>query len=446
MLSTPLITEPAMNDDKPLSVHDSSATTPASVSTETTSAATPPNEEKPRMWRLVLPTCFLLAIVMLLANFLPLVLIQWRRAEAHAEADAIYLRRRAELKAESEVASAELAALDDKAKLVSLGFRYAVAKVLPSVVNVANLKEPADAVGKKRPLDSDHKVSPASVGSGILIRPGYVLTNFHVVQGGDQLRIVFASGRVLTVGAADVRGDPATDLAIIKLPDDVSEPLKEDMKNTVVFADSEKSVHVGDWSLAIGSPMGLRQTVTSGIISAKDRLIDKLDMVELLQTDAAINPGNSGGPLFDQLGRVVGINVALASENGINRGIGFAIPSNTAVSIADALIDHGEVVRGYLGIGMEELPLEKAKLLGVDGAVVVTRVQPGNAGEKAGLQPGDIVVGFNGKPLQSFNAVRHLRQLIIDTLPGSQVMLDFVRNEARRTITAAIAKRPMFLQ
>lgn len=409
-----------------------------------------PSVEKSRMWQMVVPTAFLLAVVMLLANILPLVLVHFRLAEANAEAEAIYLKRRAELKAEAEFAAQQLAAIDQKVGLVSLGFRHVVGKVSPSVVNIANLRD----IGKKDdplakgPLtydsDKDRKYNFSGMGSGVLIKPGYLMTNHHVVQGADRLRIIFASGRVIGVDGSAVVTDPITDLAIIKLPTDVSEPLKEDMKQTVVFADTDKDVAVGDWALAIGSPLGLRQTVTVGIISAKDRLIDKLDMVELLQTDAAINPGNSGGPLFDQLGRVVGINVAIVNENGVNRGIGFAIPSNTANKIANALIERGEVVRGYVGVGMEEFPSSKAKVLGVDGgAVMVMKVIPGQPGDQAGLKVGDVIAKFNGQPLQHFQAMRHLRQLIVDAEPGKEATFEVYRENARSEVKVAIGKRPV---
>lgn len=421
---------------------------PASLASVPQRTAEPHN----RMWQLVVPTCFLLAVVMLLANILPLVLVHWRRTSATMDAEAIYLKRRAELKAEAESASEQLDKLDSKIGLVSLGFRHVVNKVSPSVVSIANLREPGkkDDPLAKGPLtydsDKDQKFSQSGIGSGVLIRPGVLLTNYHVVQGADRLRIVFSSGRVMSVDGSTVIVDPITDLAVIKLPTDVSGPLKEDMGKIVTFADSEKDVDVGDWALAIGSPLGLRQTVTAGIISAKDRLIDKLDMVELLQTDAAINPGNSGGPLFDQRGRVVGINVAVASETGVNGGIGFAIPSNTAVKIADELLKRGEVVRGFLGIRLEEFPSPKAKVLGIEGgAAMVMRVEPGEAGDKAGLKTGDIVARFNEQPLQKYQAVRHLRQLIVDAAPGREATIELYRDGTRRELKAEIGKRPVQL-
>src|SRR5207253_2663490 len=167
---------------------------------------------------------------------------------------------------------------------------------------------------------------------------------------------------------------------------DLPANLREDVNVTTAFADSDKDVQVGDWALAIGSPLGLRQTVTQGVVSAKGRLLTMLDLVELLQTDAAINPGNSGGPLFDQYGRIMGINVAIASDNGGNQGIGFAIPSNTAKKIFEQLRAQGEVPRGFLGIALMEVLGAKAKALGLgeNGGVLITLVEPNPAAGKAG--------------------------------------------------------------
>jgi serine protease DegS len=414
--------------------------------------AAPLAPENRRMWQLVVPTCFLLAVVMLLANVLPLVLVHWRRAEAQVEADAIYLKRRAELKAEAEVANLQLEGIDKKVSLVALGFRLVVSKVSPSVVNITAFQEPkkGEELNSKKPMiydaEKDRRYVLHAEGSGVLVRPGYVLTNFHIVENAHRLRVAFASGRVLGADAAAVASDPLTDLAVVKLPDDVSAELKEDLKQSVRFADSDKDVEVGDWALAIGSPLGLRQTVTVGVISAKGRLLKdrSLDMVELLQTDAAINPGNSGGPLFDQLGRVVGINVALARDRGIDRGIGFAIPSNTVHKIADALVEHGEVTRGYLGIRMDELAGPAVKKLGIGaGAAIIDKVTRGDPGDKAGLQPGDIIVKFNNEALRKYQADRHLRQLIVDAEPGREVTLEIYRSNVRRDLKATIGKRPL---
>src|SRR5207302_11308296 len=184
---------------------------------------------------------------------------------------------------------------------------------------VINLRDPkkADPFHKRNLLfdpDKDRKYAQQGVGSGILVKPGFVLTNFHVIRQAQRLRITFASGHSIGVDPDAVASDPVTDLAVIRLPTDAS--LKEDVNVTTPFADSDKDVHVGDWALAIGSPLGLRQTVTQGVVSAKGRLLTMLDLVELLQTDAAINPGNSGGPLFDQYGRIMGLNVSIDSASG----------------------------------------------------------------------------------------------------------------------------------
>ena len=169
-----------------------------------------------------------------------------------------------------------------------------------------------------------------------------------------------------------------------------------------------------------------------------------LDMVELLQTDAAINPGNSGGPLFDQYGRIMGINVAIASDNGGNQGIGFAIPSNTAKKIFEQLRTKGEVPRGYLGIGLEEVAGPQAKALGLGdhGGVRITLIQPRQAAEEAGLQAGDVITHINNQMLPRDQAARHFRQLIVDTDPDEHVAVEILRNGRRENFQIKVGKRP----
>ena len=195
--------------------------------------------------------------------------------------------------------------------------------------------------------------------------------------------------------------------------------------------------------MAVGSPLGLKQTVTQGVISAKGRLLNMLDIdkIELLQTDAAIFPGNSGGPLFDQYGRVMGINVAIASDNGANQGIGFAIPSNTAKRIADLLLTKGEVPRGYLGIAMDELPPMVKALNIADGAILVRHVIAGEAGSRAGLQAGDIIIRINKESI-SREPIRHFRQLVVDLEPGREATFEIVRNHEHQQIPVTVGKRP----
>jgi len=402
----------------------------------------------------LIPLATFLAVVLLAVFASPALLYRWRSAEAQVDAEAAYLRRQAELRAEAEAAEKQLDLLDKRINLVSLGFREVVRKVAPHVVNVANYRTPRPGegalLGKRtlfHDLADDRPYIQAAIGSGILVKPGYILTNDHVVRSAERLRLTFASGQSLVVDAKRVATDRITDLAVIHLPEDLPAGLRAEANVTTEFADSDKSVQVGDWVLAVGSPLGLKQTVTHGVISAKGRLLHMLDLVELLQTDAPINPGNSGGPLFDQYGRVAGINVAIASDTGVNQGIGFAIPSNTAKAIVEQLVAHGEVVRGFAGIVMGELTKDRLKRLGLeeDSGVVVQEVIAGQAAGKAGIQPGDVILRINGEALGAVNPVRQLRQRILDTAPGTQVAVDIVRGEVRRVVHMTIGKRPPML-
>jgi serine protease Do len=381
----------------------------------------------------------------------PFLVLRWRSAEAQAEAETAYLHRQAELRAESEAAEKNLDLMDRRVKLVSLGFREVARKVAPKVVNVSNEKEvPLDAAHQfaKKPLFYDSRKDKVymevGVGSGIIVKPGLVLTNNHVVKGAERLRVTFASGQWVTVGAESLAADPVTDLAVIRLPADPGPGLRQDQDVTTEFADSDKDVQVGDWCLAVGSPLGLKQTVTAGIISAKGRLLGLLDLVELLQTDAAINPGNSGGPLFDQMGRLAGINVAIATETGVNQGIAFAIPSNTARDIFNQLVEKGEVVRGYVGIAMQDVPEDQVRRLGIGdtGGVVVGQVVPGQAADRAGIEVGDVIVRYNREPVGGGNPIKQLRKMVLETRPDTTVPVEIVRRGQRQTLEVTIGKRP----
>jgi serine protease Do len=391
----------------------------------------------------------------------PWLFLRWRVAQAQADADAIYLRRTAELRAESEAADKRLAALDDKLKLVSLGFREVARKVAPSVVNVVNEYEIEDGkagVLLRRSGFYDPRArayfAQDGVGAGLIVRPGFVLTNYHVVRSAlpskelskkkVRLRVTFANDDWVTLDAKrDVATDALSDLAVLKLPQE-GDYSRRPIEFPAVFADSDKDVHVGDWALAVGSPLGLRQTVTAGIISAKGRLLSQFDLTDMLQTDAAINPGNSGGPLFDQLGRVVGINTAIASETGRNEGIGFAIPSNSAKEICEQLIEKGEVVRGFVGVVMRELSDREAFELGVEetGGVLVSMVGKRLPAEKAGIRVGDVLTRYDGKAVGFRNAMRQLKQCILTTPPGTVVPVEIMRNGRQQTVEVTISKRP----
>jgi S1-C subfamily serine protease len=403
------------------------------------------------LWNRVLPIMLLMSLFVLILYAVPYLLYHWRMMDAHADADSAYTKRRAELKAETEHADEMLDKLDKRVVLTSLGFREVVRKVAPNVVNVANFREPKaeEMAHMKKNLifdwENDHKYIQAGVGSGLILEQGVILTNYHVVKDAQRLRISFASGQTIGIDPSALVMDAITDLAVIRLPKNLPAGVQAELQNKVVFADSDKDVEVGDWALAIGSPLGLKQTVTQGVISAKGRLLNMLDIdkIELLQTDAAIFPGNSGGPLFDQYGRVMGINVAIASDNGGNQGIGFAIPSNTVKRICELLLAKGEVPRGYLGIAMDELPGPQVKLLKIDdGAVVVKHVIAGEAASRAGLQPGDIIVRINKESINRVQPIRHFRQIIVDLEPGTEATVEIVRNEERHQIPITVGKRP----
>ena len=406
------------------------------------------------LWSWVLPTMFLMMFLLCVLYALPYIRYHWQILDAQADAEAVFMKRRAELKADAEHADQRLDLLDKRVHLTALGFREVVRKVAPNVVNIVNYREvkPTElkALEKKKNViydpDNDKRYVQTGVGSGLIVKPGVILTNHHVIKGAERLRISFASGQSIGVDADAATSDTITDLAVIRLPEHLSPGLKEDAQQSAAFADSDKDVQVGDWALAIGSPLGLRQTVTQGVISAKGRLLGMLDLVELLQTDAAMNPGNSGGPLFDQFGRVVGINVAIVSDNGGNQGLGFAIPSNTAKKIAEQLLTTGEVPRGYLGIAMEELPGPQAKTLKIDdGGVIVKDVVKGEAAAKAGIKVGDIILKVNKDVLSRLQPIRHFRQLVVDLEPGAEVTLEVLRDEERLPIVVTMGKRPAHL-
>jgi S1-C subfamily serine protease len=443
---------PAVPPPEPLPPAGIVAELPAPLPVQPPPPEPPPAPPAGRgLWNWVLPGMFFLAMLVLVVYATPYMLYHWRIVEAQGEAEATFLKRRAELRAEAEHADERLEALDKRVVLTSLGFREVVRKVAPHVVNVACYRELAkDRIPfvKGHVLydpETDRRYLETGVGSGVLVRPGVILTNFHVVEGAERLRVTFASGQSVGVDVGSVSLDDITDLAIIRLPANLPGGLKDEANAAAAFADSDKDVQVGDWALAVGSPLGLRQTVTQGVVSAKGRLLEPMfDLVELLQTDAAINPGNSGGPLFDQHGRVVGINVAIASDdNGHGQGIGFAIPSNTARKICEELLSKGEVRRGYLGVALDDVPGPLAKTLRIeDGAVRLKDVQPNQPAEQAGLRAGDIVVKVNQEVLSRQQPIRHFRQLIVDLEPGAQVSLEIIRDQQHRRVKVTIAKRP----
>ncbi len=275
-------------------------------------------------------------------------------------------------------------------------------------------------------------------GTGFIIdKAGYILTNNHVVEGADDIRIaLFNAGRNETYAAKVVGRDALTDTALIQLTDMPSSPLQE-----ARFGDSSL-MQPGDWVVAIGNPFRLSHTVTVGVISALGRPLGGTTgrPVNMLQTDAAINPGNSGGPLLNVRGEVVGINTAIYTDaqRAANIGIGFATPINGVRDLLPQLRT-GKVVRGVIGVRVSADPISKemAQGLGLPGAggALLSQVTAGGPAEKAGLQPGDVIVEFNGRPVADNEA---LVNSVVGTKPGTTVPLTVFRNKQRRTMNVTI--------
>jgi serine protease Do len=273
-------------------------------------------------------------------------------------------------------------------------------------------------------------------GSGFIVRQdGYILTNDHVVAGADKVTVRLDDGREFT-GVA--KRDYRSDIALIKIP--------ADHLPTLNLADSSQ-VEVGEWAIAFGTPFGLRDTMTVGVVSAVSRETviggsqeDARYYPNLVQTDASINPGNSGGPLLDIYGRVIGINAAIDSPSGGNVGIGFAIPANTAKFVMDQLITKGVVTRGFLGLVPEELSPEQMSRYGVKAGALVTVVTDGSPADKAGLKVEDVVTGFDGKPI---NNESDLRGAVARTPPGTKVSLDILRDGRSLRIAAELTAAPI---
>ncbi len=271
-----------------------------------------------------------------------------------------------------------------------------------------------------------------SLGSGVIIDKdqGYVLTNNHVIDKADKITVTLSDGRQLN--AKLLGTDPEADVAVIQIPADNLAALK--------IADSGQ-LRVGDFVVAIGNPFGLGQTVTSGIVSALGRSGLGIEGYEdFIQTDASINPGNSGGALVNLRGEFVGMNTAILAPNGGNVGIGFAIPSNMAVRLMESLVQHGEVRRGLLGVTTQDLTADLVKAFDLKSqhGAVVSRVEAGSPAEKAGLEPGDIILAFNGQDVKSGSS--QIRNAVGLLQIGDTATLDVLRGEERKTLQATIGK------
>lgn len=332
-----------------------------------------------------------------------------------------------------------------------MSFADLAARLQPAVVNisteqrvpVARSRDPMEEMMRQFGVPTQPQAAPGqtrpqqALGSGFIISAdGFVVTNNHLVQGAGGVGTVDKVTVTLTdrkeYKARIVGRDPATDLALLKI-DGANLPF-------VRFGDS-KAARVGDWVVAIGNPLGLAGTVTAGIVSSIGRNIGATAYDKFIQTDAAINRGNSGGPMFDLSGNVIGINTALYSETGGNIGIGFAIPADQARPIIAQLQSGQRVQRGYLGVGIQPLDEQLAESFGLpkNRGELIGSVQPGEAGARAGIQQGDVIVRIAGRDVTPDDTLSY----IVSNQPvGSRVPIDLIRDGQRRTVTAVVGQRP----
>ncbi len=340
-----------------------------------------------------------------------------------------------------------------QAESLSKAFRRAAAKVKPAVVQVRSKQtivqrvvDPFEMFGFGSPFGNrgpqTREFQRQGLGSGVIMdRDGHVLTNNHVIDGADELIVVFHDET--QVEAKVVGTDPATDLAVIKV-----DPAALSAAVTAATLGDSDGMEVGDWVIAIGSPLELQETVTAGIISATGRRqgiirsSEGIGYESFIQTDAAINPGNSGGPLINLRGEVIGINTAIKSTSGGSIGLGFSIPTSIARSVAEQIIETGSVKRGFLGVGLDTVTPENSALLGLEREVrgaVVTNVEKDSPADKAGLQEKDVITAVNGEEVRELADVQ-LR--IARVRPGAKAELRLLRDGRPMEVSVQVGERP----
>lgn len=343
---------------------------------------------------------------------------------------------------------ATLLAVPDPVRL-STTFSTIVGQIEPAVVNISTTQyiQQSSGPGRRRTpspfgdffdrfFDEPEGGPEAeqSLGSGVIVDPhGYILTNKHVIDGASKIQVML-NGDPNRYAARVVGSDEETDLAVIKI--DAHRPLP------VAPMGNSDSVQVGDWVLAFGSPFGLQSSVTAGIISAKNRSnVSRKQFQRFLQTDAPINPGNSGGPLVNMAGQVIGINTAIYTGSHSFEGVGFALPSNTAINVYNQIITHGRVVRGSIGISFNEEHSQNPitlRELGAPYGVIVEGVRPGSPAAQAGIRPGDVIVAINGHAIHTGS---DLVDPIAQTPIGQRVQLSYLREGRRYEAQVVVADR-----
>ena len=326
-------------------------------------------------------------------------------------------------------------------------FSALVEQVGPAIVNIrsvsdteANVQDGGAGIPKDDPLYEffrrfgapDSKREPTQgMGSGLIVTDdGYILTNAHVVQGANDVTVKLTDRREFK--AKVIGTDRRSDIAVLKI-EAVELP-------TVKIGDPDK-IKVGEWVAAIGSPFGLENSVTSGIVSAKSRTLPDSSYVPFIQTDVAVNPGSSGGPLLNMQGEVIGINSQIYSRTGGYMGLSFAIPINVAKKVEKDLIERGSVRRGKLGVGIQDVDQALAKSfgLGEPAGVIVNGVEPGGPAEQAGVRPGDIILKFGGKEVGRPN---DLPALVAETRPGTKADVEVWRKGNRKTVKVTVGELP----